>query len=60
MKRDLADKKLKAFKELAPDIGSYGNEPDPWHPDWRNDWFSDDNYKLLLSVKRKYDPENVF
>ncbi|KAJ2975711.1 hypothetical protein NQ176_g5367 [Zarea fungicola] len=41
-------------------MGNYGNEADPWDPDWRNDWFGEDNYKFLLSVKRKYDPANVF
>ncbi|KAJ4155028.1 hypothetical protein LMH87_000294 [Akanthomyces muscarius] len=60
VKRDLTDKKLKALKELTPGMGTYGNEADPWDPDWRNDWFGEDNYRFLLSVKQKYDPDNVF
>lgn len=60
VKRDLTDQKLKALKELAPGTGTYGNEADPWDPDWRSDWFGEDNYRFLLAVKQKYDPDNVF
>lgn len=59
-KRDLTDKKLKALKEVAPGTGTCGNEADPWDPDWRSDWFGEDNYRFLLAVEQKYDPDNVF
>lgn len=60
VKKDLTDKKLKAMKELAPCMGTYGNEADPFDPDWRQDWWGRDNYDFLLTVKKKYDPEDVF
>ncbi|KAJ3496268.1 hypothetical protein NLG97_g2784 [Lecanicillium saksenae] len=60
VKKDLTEKKLKALKDLAPGTGTYGNEADPWDPDWRHDWFGAENYKYLLSVKRKYDPDDIF
>lgn len=60
VKKDLTDKKVKAMKELAPGMGTYGNEADPFDPDWRQDWWGRDNYDFLLTVKKKYDPEDVF
>ncbi|EXJ77159.1 hypothetical protein A1O3_10317 [Capronia epimyces CBS 606.96] len=59
VKEALTLKKLKAMKELAPGMGTYGNEADPYDPDWRKDWWGT-NYDWLVSVKKKYDPEDVF
>lgn len=59
VKDDLTTRKLKAMKELAPGMGTYGNEADPYDPDWKKDWFGA-NYEWLRSVKRKYDPEEIF
>ncbi|OOG00530.1 hypothetical protein ASPCADRAFT_39217 [Aspergillus carbonarius ITEM 5010] len=56
---DLTNIKLKAMKDVAPDMGTYVNEADPYDPDWRKDWFGD-KYDWLASVKEKYDPDNVF
>ncbi|RDH32388.1 FAD-binding domain-containing protein [Aspergillus welwitschiae] len=56
---DLTNIKLKAMKDMAPGMGTYLNEADPYDPDWRKDWFGD-KYDWLASVKKKYDPENVF
>lgn len=60
VKKDLTFKKLKAMKEFAPDMGTYGNEADPYDPDWRHDWWGARNYKKLAEIKAKYDPDNVF
>ncbi len=60
VKRDLTETKLAALKALAPGTGTYGNEADPWDPDWRHDWFGEDNYRFLLAVKQRYDRDNVF
>lgn len=51
--------KLKAMQEFSPDMGTYGNEADPYDPDWKKNWWGD-NYDYLLSVKDKYDPDRVF
>ncbi|KFY13971.1 hypothetical protein V492_02933 [Pseudogymnoascus sp. VKM F-4246] len=59
VKEDLTFKKLKAMKDFAPGMGTYGNEADPYDPDWKNDWWGD-MYDELLMVKKKYDPEDVF
>lgn len=60
VKRELTHKKLAAMKTLAPGMGTYGNEADPYDPDWRHDWWGEDNYNWLVGVKRKYDPDDVF
>lgn len=59
LKEQLTTRKLEAMKELAPGMGTYGNEADPYDPEWREDWFGD-NYDWLRSVKEKYDPDEVF
>lgn len=59
VQQELTTRKLQAMKKLAPGMGTYGNEADPWDPDWRKDWFGD-NYDWLVSVKQKYDPDGVF
>lgn len=59
VKKKLTTWKLAAMKKLAPGMGTYGNEADPYDPDWKHDWFGD-NYNWLASVKKKYDPDNVW
>lgn len=59
VKEDVTTRKLAAMKKLAPGMGTYVNEADPYDPDWKKDWFGD-NYDSLLSVKQKYDPDEVF
>ncbi|KAL1857968.1 hypothetical protein Plec18170_003192 [Paecilomyces lecythidis] len=59
VKRELTKRKLGAMKNLAPGTGTYVNEADPYDPDWKKDWFGD-RYDQLLSIKKKYDPEDMF
>ncbi|KAJ5754811.1 hypothetical protein N7533_004354 [Penicillium manginii] len=48
-----------ALRQLAPDSGAYINEADPYEPNWQ--WsFWGPNYPRLLSIKEKYDPDNLF
>ncbi|KAF5864046.1 hypothetical protein ETB97_008783 [Aspergillus alliaceus] len=59
IKKQLTTRRLAAMKKLAPGTGTYLNEADPFDPEWKKDWFGD-NYDWLVSVKRKYDPDQVF
>lgn len=43
---------------LTPGGGAYMNEADFREPNWKEEWFGD-NYEKLLTVKRKYDPDNL-
>ncbi|PWY81989.1 FAD-binding domain-containing protein [Aspergillus heteromorphus CBS 117.55] len=56
---DLTFRKSNAMKALTPGMGSYVNEADGYDPSWKEDFFGP-NYDWLLSVKRKYDPDDVF
>jgi hypothetical protein len=47
--------KLKAMKDVTPDIGTYLNEVDPYDPDWKEAWYGD-QYGDLKTTKSKYDP----
>jgi hypothetical protein len=40
-------------------MGTYLNEADRADPDWKQDWFGS-KYQWLSSVKKKYDPDEVF
>lgn len=44
---------------LTPDSGAYMNEADVNEPDFQQSFYGD-NYERLLSIKRKYDPNDVF
>ncbi|KAJ5681673.1 uncharacterized protein N7477_001613 [Penicillium maclennaniae] len=47
-----------AMRQLAPDSGVYYNEANPWEPAWQ--WaFWGPNYPRALSIKQKYDPDNL-
>ncbi|CAG8285049.1 unnamed protein product [Penicillium nalgiovense] len=47
-----------AMRQLAPDSGVYYNEANSWEPNWQ--WaFWGPNYPRILSIKQKYDPENL-
>ncbi len=43
----------------TPGSGTYANEVDYFEPDWQNSFWGV-NYSKLLSIKQKYDPDNVF
>lgn len=53
------NKKLKAMKDVTPDMGTYLNEADPYDPDWKEAWYGD-RYNDLKITKNKYDPDNIF
>jgi hypothetical protein len=44
-----------AFREWAPDAGSYMNEANPFSSDFKKQFFGG-NYDRLLEIKHKYDP----
>nr|QJY30856.1 FAD-linked oxidoreductase [Discosia rubi] len=44
---------------LAPEGSMYPNEADPWTENWRKEFWGEENYTKLLSIKRKYDPHNL-
>ncbi|KAI5116059.1 hypothetical protein M0805_002845 [Coniferiporia weirii] len=41
------------------DSGAYSNEADPWEPDFQKTFFGP-YYGRLLSIKKRYDPEDTF
>jgi len=45
--------------DLTPDSGAYMNEADVNEPNFQQSFYGD-NYERLLSIKRKYDPNDVF
>ena len=47
------------IKKATPDGGSYTNEGDFAEKNWQSEFWGK-NYTRLLSIKRKYDPENLF
>jgi FAD/FMN-containing dehydrogenase len=47
------------LREATPDSGTYANEADWFEPDWQRAFWGD-HYPRLLSIKRKYDPTNLF
>jgi hypothetical protein len=44
-----------AFREWAPDAGSYMNEANPFSSDFKKQFFGE-NYDRLLEIKYEYDP----
>ncbi|KAI5309824.1 hypothetical protein KEM55_002327 [Ascosphaera atra] len=58
-KKTMTTEDLAVMKAAAPGMGTYQNEADPWDPDWKKDWFGD-RYDWLVSMKKKYDPGDVF
>jgi FAD/FMN-containing dehydrogenase len=47
------------IRAITPNAGSYVNETDYFEEDWQESFWGD-NYERLLSVKRRYDPDNLF
>ncbi|EJD50432.1 FAD binding domain protein [Auricularia subglabra TFB-10046 SS5] len=47
-----------SLKALTPASGAYLNEADGSDPDWRRDFYGQ-NYRRLLAVKDKYDPDQI-
>ncbi|KIJ34200.1 hypothetical protein M422DRAFT_182349 [Sphaerobolus stellatus SS14] len=46
------------LRDLAPDSGTYLNEADPNEPNWQQSFYGA-NYRQLLSIKDKWDPEGM-
>lgn len=51
---------MAALRKWAPDTGTYLNEADVNEPDLPGACWGHKNYKRLLNIKRKMDPEDVF
>lgn len=51
---------MPGLEKATPGSGTYLNEIDAqWKGDWKKELYAD-NYPQLLSIKQKYDPNNVF
>ncbi|KLU83132.1 isoamyl alcohol oxidase [Magnaporthiopsis poae ATCC 64411] len=50
--------RVAALRELAPDMGAYVNEANPYEPDWQHAFWGA-NYARLRSIKRSVDPDDV-
>jgi len=57
--KQLTDVVLGPLRDLTPTGGSYGNEADPVEPNWQQDFWGA-NYPRLLSIKKKWDPTDLF
>ncbi|KAJ5607773.1 hypothetical protein N7537_004392 [Penicillium hordei] len=55
----ITDVLMPTLEELTPGSGAYLNEADPNQIDWQQAFYGD-NYDNLLTIKRKYDPDNRF
>lgn len=57
--RNMTKVEMPLLKALEPDMGAYINEADFNEDGWR-EVFWGSNYPRLLSIKRKWDPKDVF
>jgi hypothetical protein len=44
---------------MAPTSGAYINEANPFHPNWKADFFGS-KYDKLLEINKEWDPEGIF
>ena len=44
---------------LAPQLGAYVDEQNPYNGRWKEDFYGA-HYPRLLAIKRRYDPHGVF
>ncbi|KAL8925372.1 MAG: hypothetical protein Q9172_002252 [Xanthocarpia lactea] len=56
---DITNVKVQAMKDLAPDTGAYMNEGDRFDPDYLQSFYGQ-HTPILSSIKRKYDPSELF
>ena len=50
---------MKIIRKATPGAGTYSNEADYHEPAWQQAFWGG-NYPKLLSIKKKYDPHNLF
>ncbi len=50
---------MNELRSLSPSAGSYVSESDYFEPDWQQSFWGT-NYRRLLAVKQRYDPEDLF
>jgi hypothetical protein len=50
---------MQRWRDITPEGGAYMNEGDMQDPEWK-DTFYRGNYKRLLEVKKKWDPQGLF
>ncbi|KAL4746603.1 hypothetical protein BDW72DRAFT_197544 [Aspergillus terricola var. indicus] len=60
VKEDITYNKYAAMRRFTPGMGSYMNEADINDPWWQEDFYGAANYKRLLAIKNKYDPDGLF
>jgi FAD/FMN-containing dehydrogenase len=53
------EKAMREVRKLLPSVGSYVSETNFFEPQWRQSFWGA-NYRRLLAVKDKYDPEGLF
>ncbi|KAJ5178275.1 FAD-binding type 2 [Penicillium coprophilum] len=46
------------IESITPGSGAYSNEANPFTANWSEAWWGD-NYKKLVSIKKKYDPQGL-
>ncbi|KAH8907907.1 FAD-binding domain-containing protein [Coniochaeta sp. PMI_546] len=49
---------IEPLRKLAPDMGAYMNEANPYEPDWQHQFWGT-NYERLVTIKRAVDPDDV-
>lgn len=59
LQRKMTDEYVPRLKAISPGSGVYLNEADFREPDWRETFYGT-NYRRLLSIKKKYDPNRIF
>jgi FAD/FMN-containing dehydrogenase len=52
-------KAMDGIRTMTPNSGSYVNETDYFEPDWQQNFWGT-NYPMLLEIKHRYDPTNLF
>ncbi|KXJ86051.1 FAD binding domain-containing protein [Microdochium bolleyi] len=57
--RKITEVFMPQIEAVTPGSGSYMNEADFRQPNWQQQFFGA-NYRRLLDVKRKWDPQNLF
>jgi FAD/FMN-containing dehydrogenase len=50
---------MRLIREATPGSGAYVNETDYFEPDWQRSFWGV-NYRRLLAIKKRVDPENIF